>query len=59
MTPRDDLTPKICSPEKQAPSALVVDFIPAENYQVPTEVLRRLLKLILDQANHRSEQQAS
>jgi hypothetical protein len=59
MTPRDDLTPKIWSPEKQARSDLVVDFIPAQNYQLPTEALRRLLKLILDQANHRSEQQAS
>ena len=51
--------PTICSPEKPVRSDLVVDFIPAESYQLPTEVLRRLLKLILDQASHRSEQQAS
>ena len=59
MTPRDDLKPKICSPEKQARPDLVVDFVPAQNYQLPTEALRRLLKLILDQANHHTEQQAS
>jgi hypothetical protein len=59
MTPRDDFTPKIGCLEKQARSDLVVDFIPADNYQLPTEVLRRLLKLIRDQASHRSEQQAS
>jgi hypothetical protein len=59
MTPRDDFTPKIGCLEKRARSDLVVDFIPAENYQLPIEVLRRLLKLVLDQASHRSEQQAS
>lgn len=36
-----------------------LEFIPAENYAVPTDALRRLLTLIVAQAGQRTERPAS
>jgi hypothetical protein len=48
-----------CPLDDPGPPDSIVVFIPAENYELPAQALRRILKLVLDQANHRSERQAS